>query len=248
MKISTMLFIKMSLIIAILSIFFIQCKKEIIPEPVQEEVQPNPLAFTQAEIDTIFKADSLVVMRIMNIFLHPDSAILRTPSKNVIIGDTSIKRLTDRMYTSVKSIGVGIAAPQVGINRNIIWVQRYDKLSPVYHPFEVYLNPRITTYCDTVVRRADGCLSVPQSVEYPNVIDSSYRAKWVDVEYYLPNGTFVQERISQWYTAHIFQHEIDHLNGIMFFDNYVSKNKHLFTIEPIKPEENNIIFEQNIGK
>lgn len=128
--------------------------------------------------------------------------------------------------------GVGIAAPQVGINRRIIWVQRHDKGTSLNRPYEVYLNARITEYCDTVIRRWDGCLSVPQTPEYPNLIDSSYRAKWVRVEYYLPDGTYMNEKITQWFTAHIFQHEIDHLNGIMFFDQYVSKNKHLFTILP----------------
>ena len=179
------------------------------------------------------KADSSTAMRVLNIFIHPDSVILRTSSKDVIVGDTLIDWLTDRMYTTVKHAnGVGIAAPQVGINRKIIWVQRYDKGSITNRPFEVYLNPKITAYSDTVVRRADGCLSVPQTSGYPNVIDSSYRAIWVDVEYYQPNGAFIHEHIKQWYTAQIFQHEIDHLHGIMFFDNYVSKHKDRFTILP----------------
>lgn len=246
MKISSFVFFKISILLIAISFFFIQCKKDVVPTPEDQTDPPNPLAFTQAEIDTILKADSATDMRIMNIFIQPDSVILRAADKDIIVGDTLIKRLTDRMYTSVRHAnGVGIAAPQVGINRRIIWVQRYDKGGALSHPFEVYLNPKITAYCDTVVRRADGCLSVPQTAEYPNIIDSSYRAKWVNVEYYLPNGTFVQEKISNWYTAHIFQHEIDHLNGKMFFDNYVSKHKNIFTILPAKNEAE-IIRERDI--
>ncbi len=240
MKIPTAVFLKISLLI-IIGFFFIQCKKDAVTNQVPEPVQPNPLAFTKAEKDTIMKADSATAMRILNIFIHPDSVILRTSSKEVIVGDTLIKRLTDRMYTAVKHAnGVGIAAPQVGINRKIIWVQRYDKGTFSSHPFEVYLNPKITAYSDTVVRRADGCLSVPQTSGYPDVIDSSWRALWVDVEYSRPDGTFIHEHIKQWYTAHIFQHEIDHLSGKMFFDNYVHKYPQRFTILPTPKDEKNI--------
>ena len=245
MKITSDILIKMKLFLIISIFVLIQCKKEdVLPLPPAPE-EPNPLAFTQAEIDTIMQADSATAMRIMNIFVHPDSVILRTAAKDVIIGDTLIDYLTDRMYTSVKVFnGVGIAAPQVGISRKIIWVQRYDKGTAINRPFEVYLNPRITSYSDTVVRRADGCLSVPQTTGYPDVIDSSYRALWVQVEYYLPDGTFMNEKITHWFTAHIFQHEIDHLHGVLFFDNYVNKNKHLFTILPVnEAEEQSVIKE-----
>ena len=237
MKVSTFVLIKISLLL-VLGFFFIQCKKDIVNNQKPDPVPPNPLAFTKAEQDTILKADSATAMRILIIFVHPDSLILRTPSKDVIVGDTLIKKLTNRMYTAVKHAnGVGIAAPQVGINRKIIWVQRWDKGSLVSHPFEVYLNPRITAYSDTVVRRTDGCLSVPQTTGYPVVIDSSYRAIWVDVEYYRPDGTFMHERVKQWYTAQIFQHEIDHLFGKMYFDNYVHKHPQRFTILPARKNE-----------
>jgi len=214
------------------SFIFMQCKKETPLEKV-EPTHRNPLAYTQAERDTIMLGDSATAMRIMNIFLHPDSIILRVASRNVIIEDTLNKLLADRMYTSMRTAGgVGIAAPQIGINRRVIWVQRYDKGTTMNRPYEVYLNPRITAYSDTVVRRSDGCLSVPQTPGFPDLKDSSYRALWVQVAYYLPNGDYVNEKITQWFTAHIFQHEIDHLEGIMFFDRYVSENKSLFTILP----------------
>ncbi|MDD3878287.1 MAG: peptide deformylase [Bacteroidales bacterium] len=217
----------------LISLLSIQCKKEKIPLIEDENNEPVSLEFTQAEKDTIFLGDSSDFMRIMNYFIPEDSVILVKTSKEVLIkaNDTIMKRLTDRMLTSVISAnGVGIAAPQVGISRKVIWVQRYDKGTFSNRPFEVYLNPKITAYSDTVARRADGCLSVPQTASYPDVVDSSYRALWVDVEYYLPDGSFVQERVTHWYTAHIFQHEIDHLNGIMFFDRYVTRNKSKFII------------------
>ena len=181
---------------------------------------PNPLAYTAQEKSFITSGDSADVFTIMNYYLQPDSVILRTPSINVLfdeISDSINKILVDRMYSTLRSTnGVGIAAPQIGINRRVIWVQRFDK-GPIA-PFEVYFNPIITLYSTEVLQRADGCLSVPTGPEWPNVNPVSFRATWVDVEYFLQDGSFVQERINHPYTSHIFQHEIDHLDGIMFMD------------------------------
>lgn len=175
----------------------------------------DELAFTDAEKALIYSGGEDSSMLIMNFFLYADSLVLRTQSRDVNLNDTAtLFRLIHRMYATVTDPaheGVGIAAPQVGICRNIIWVARYDKngLNP---PYEVYLNPRITAYSDTSLYRADGCLSIP------GVSENSMRAIWVDIEYDLPDGSHHAERIDHRYTAHIFQHEIDHLNGILFID------------------------------
>lgn len=175
------------------------------------------LPLTPAEIDFITAEDSNVAMDLLSIFLQPDSVILRTPSTNIIIGDEFLDHLVERMHKTVIGVGVGIAAPQVGVNRRVIWVQRFD-----FHPFigywHIYYNPRITQYSQEFVKRNDGCLSVPQGGENPEVEGYSYRAKWVEVEYWDKDGVYNKEIINHEYTAHIFQHEIDHLDGIMFFD------------------------------
>jgi peptide deformylase len=169
-----------------------------------------------------FNADELILihngkadesMNIMNYFIYEDSIILRKQSSNILdFEDPSLDLLIDRMYTTVRNPahpGVGIAAPQIGINKKIIWVQRYDKTG---FPFEVYINPEISAYSDTLVARNDGCLSIP------GVSQKSMRAIWVDIDYYKSDGSFHSERITNQYTAHIFQHEIDHLEGIVFLD------------------------------
>lgn len=169
-------------------------------------------------------------LRILNIFEQPDSAILRTPSVNVDMNDTIWNYLANRMYQAARSTGVGIAAPQVGINRKVICVQRWDKGSMSSHPWEFYFNPQIVEYSDSVVRRSDGCLSVPDGSDYPTIGGFSYRATWVIVTYYDAEGVFHEEKINHQYTAHIFQHEIDHLNAVMFFDRQVEENAFKFTI------------------
>ncbi len=210
MKIKAKLFLYMLLFSSI--VVLAQCKKD---DPDNFDTPDvDELAFTDAEKAIIFNNSHDSSMYVMNYFIYADSLILRKQSIDVNLNDTAtLFYLIDRMKVAViKEGGVGIAAPQVGINRNIIWVQRWDKGTLNSHPWEVYLNPVITKYSDTTEWRNDGCLSVP------GVSQQSLRAIWVDVNYDLPDGSHISERISQKYTAHIFQHEIDHLNGIVFMD------------------------------
>jgi len=169
--------------------------------------------FSNEDIALISSGSSNDRMRVLNYYVYEDSLILRKNSGNVNdFGSYYLGLLKDRMYKTVTNpanAGVGIAAPQVGINKRIIWVKRYDKSGA---PFECYYNAYITAYSDTVKLRADGCLSIPSTS------GSSWRAIWVDIAYDKTDGTHCTEHISQEYTAHIFQHEIDHLNGMVFLD------------------------------
>ncbi len=179
----------------------------------------DPLAFTGQEVDTIMNGPDSVAMRILLTTNYQDSLILRKtsidvhPDSNDIVLVTLIKRM--RVALASSGGGVGIAAPQVGINRNIVWVQRMDKTGK---PFEVYLNPKIVmNSTNTVLFNGDGCLSVP-------VPASGRTLRWaaVGIEYDLLDGTHHSEVVQGTaytnFTAVIFQHEIDHLNGILFFD------------------------------
>ncbi|PLX04858.1 MAG: hypothetical protein C0594_08735 [Marinilabiliales bacterium] len=209
-------------------------------EPYYSDGIKNPKSFslTQDEIDLILAAGTETEMEVMNIFEHPDSNILVSISDplSVDCNYDEIVHMKERMYLTVTdplNTGVGIAAPQVGINRRACWIQRYDKApwwNPFGAPFEFYVNPVITARSDTLVQRADGCLSVPQEAGYPDMPDSTYRAIWVDVEYQLLDGTTITERIDHEYTAHIFQHELDHLDGIMYMERSQINNFKLFIL------------------
>ncbi|MDD4149007.1 MAG: peptide deformylase [Bacteroidales bacterium] len=202
--------------------------------------QSFPLHIVEATTTTALEIDenNLIVsgtagqdFELMYICEQPDSIVLRNQSLNVNLEEDNLQLLIDRMKTTVLGEGVGIAAPQIGINRNVIWVQRYDKGTIMIKPWEVYFNPVITAYSDTIAYRDDGCLSVSgDCVSQYDIVGKSYRSVWIDVQYYDINGNFVKERISQPYTAHIFQHEIDHLNGIMYFDRQVEEVPGKFVI------------------
>lgn len=174
--------------------------------------------FSKEEIELINSGKANEKMPILNWFKNEDSLILSKHSSKIIyFKDKNLELLIDRLYTTVTDItndGIGIAAPQVGILKKIILVKRFDKLN---FPFEVYINPLITTYSDTLKQRPDACLSLPNTEGY------SYRAIWIKVKYMNKKGIIKNEKITDELTAHIFQHEIDHLNGISWRERVENK-------------------------
>lgn len=172
-------------------------------------------SFSKEEIKMIMSSDSLTPMRVYKITSETDSILLRKksgyikPDPNNPILKTFIKRLY-RTVTDSMSLGAGIAAPQVGILKNIIWVQRFDKEN---FPFEVCLNPIIVQYSEKKQTNREGCLSIPNRRE---TLDN--RAYAILIEYDTENGDHKTEMVEA-FTSVIFQHEIDHLNGILYLDH-----------------------------
>lgn len=160
-------------------------------------------------------SDSMTPMRVFKITNYSDSILLRTKSSTIKVdpNDEILKTFVKRLYATVRdsmSLGVGIAAPQVGVLKNIIWVQRFDKED---FPFEVYLNPEIVEYSKEKQPCLEGCLSIPERR------DTTYtRSETITIEYDRFDKTHMREKVSG-FTAVIFQHEIDHLNGILYLDH-----------------------------
>ena len=173
----------------------------------------KPKDFRRAERRLIVRSDS--VMRVLNIFDPADTAVLRAQSTD--LSDRSLrskdfKMLAAKMLRTVtdpSQDGVGIAAPQVGINRRIVAVQRFDKSG---EPFEVYPNIHIDTMMGPRVCGPEGCLSVPGRrgvvPRYREIVIS-----WKD-----PATLQVVRDTVRGFTAVIFQHECDHLDGILYTD------------------------------
>ncbi|MBB5268502.1 peptide deformylase [Algibacter amylolyticus] len=160
-------------------------------------------------------SDSLKPMRVYKINNINDSLLLRKKSAYIKPNskDLVLKTFINRLYATVRnssSLGVGIAAPQVGILKNIIWVQRFDKEE---FPFEVYLNPKIVSYSEKKQTVKEGCLSIPNRSE---TLDS--RSLSITIDYDTMNSEHKTETVSG-FTSVIFQHEIDHLNGILYLDH-----------------------------
>ena len=171
--------------------------------------------FDKEERSLILSASADSSMRVLLITHAEDSVILRTKSLPVKVDprDTVLQYFAKRLYATVRDPahpGVGIAAPQVGVLKQIIWVQRFDKEG---FPFELYYNPRIEKYTDLKQRVMEGCLSIP------NIRDTlQSRAYAILLRYENEQGERICEMVED-FTAVIFQHEIDHLQGILFTDH-----------------------------
>ena len=154
-------------------------------------------------------------MRVLTVDSEADSIVLRKHCKELTIkelNDNVFRELSEKMVATVTSPeqdGVGIAGPQVGISRRVVAVQRFDKEG---EPFEVYPNIRITAKRGEPEPGPEGCLSVPGrrgTVSRYREIDISYTA--------MPEGRDTVETITG-FTAVIFQHECDHLDGVLYTD------------------------------
>jgi peptide deformylase len=155
--------------------------------------------------------------RILQITDRKDSLKLRKPCSEIShFNDPELPLLVERLKTTLATVeGVGIAAPQVGIAKSVFLMQRLDLPGA---PVVTVINPTIVEHPDTTVCFVrDGCLSIP------GVSGNSVRYPWVKVEYYNEEGTLVREYLegysrTETFTAVIFQHEYDHLYGILFTD------------------------------
>lgn len=138
--------------------------------------------------------------------------------------DQYTKILVNRMKLALLSTGsgVGIAAPQVGINRNIIWAKRFDKDGK---PLEYFINPKILWRSEILNLGPEGDLSIEVFK------DNFYRSQVIQVEYLDLDGKKHSE-IVEGFTAVILQHEIDHLSGILISDKI--KNQIMKTYEKVE--------------
>ena len=139
-------------------------------------------------------------------------AVLRRLSKKSLMGTVGYDVLERKMMKALeKEKGVGIAAPQIGVNRRLVIVQRLDK---EMKPFEYYYNLVILEMKGEMIEGWEGCLSVPAG------FGKVKRQQDILIEYdVMAEGkiTRKQEHIIG-FVAVIFQHELDHLNGVLFID------------------------------
>ena len=178
----------------------------------------------RAKPETSFTAEELAIindtlrplMKVYTIENESDSTLLRQvcePFSAADIASAAYSTLAQRMVKTVTDStvdGVGIAGPQVGILRQIVAVQRYDKEG---FPFEVYPNISIAARSEECESGREGCLSVPDRS------GMVVRSQWVVINYTSPETLQQVQDTIKGYTARIFQHETDHLKGILYTDH-----------------------------
>ena len=157
-------------------------------------------------------------MAIRRIYETPD-AVLRQISNPVETFDDALKTLVGDMFeTMYAAPGIGLAAVQVGVPIRLLVIDLQepqdpdDPESPNLRVPRVFINPEILWHSDNEVPYTEGCLSVPE--QYAEVMrPDRIRAKWQDEE-----GNSYEEEI-EGLLAVCLQHEMDHLNGLLFIDH-----------------------------
>lgn len=158
-------------------------------------------------------------MAIREIITVPDP-VLRRKAQKVTKFDDKLQTLIDDMVETMRQApGVGLAAPQVGVLEQVIVVEYFEKEEDEERedaqnaPKRLYvvINPEITRASTTTVSGPEGCLSIPG---YMGEVE---RFEAITVKGQNRRGQPITLKLKDW-TARIFQHEIDHLNGVLFTD------------------------------
>jgi len=149
----------------------------------------------------------------------PDKSVLRQKAKRVPRIDSSIQRLIDNMVETMQQAnGVGLAAPQVGVPLRVIVLQM-----PGEEPIAI-INPKIVKHAGEQ-EVTEGCLSIP------GYFGEIKRSALVTVKGLDRQGKAIKIKATG-LMAETLEHEIDHLNGILYIDHIESQDK-LHKIEPL---------------
>ena len=143
-------------------------------------------------------------------------AVLRRKAEPVAVVTDALRRLADDMVETMHHAdGCGLAAPQIGVSLRVAVVNG-DVMEDVY-PYlkgfrRTFINPVVVSESETTCEYNEGCLSVP------GVYADVRRPESITVEYYDENLEKKTETFDK-FAARMIQHEMDHLNGILFVDH-----------------------------
>lgn len=160
---------------------------------------------------------------IYDIYTGKDNEVLRTVSEPIKVIDKETKKLVADMEETLRSIdiGIGLAAPQIGAHKRVILITMYQKVPGEKEPRErllVMLNPVITQFSMETVVMEEGCLSLPDY--YADV----ERPEKIVVEFLDMKGAKQKLALDGMHAREV-QHEIDHLDGILFSDKVLKKKE-----------------------
>ncbi|MDD4556541.1 MAG: peptide deformylase [Alphaproteobacteria bacterium] len=167
----------------------------------------------------------------LKVLEHPNP-ILKKKAQRVEKVDDEVRKLLDDMLETMYDGGVGLAAPQVGVSKRIIVVDAFQpegggQGEPMY-----FVNPEIIWNSEEKILFCEGCLSIPgQSAEVE-------RFEKIKIRYQDYDGK-EKELLAEDFLAIVLQHEIDHLDGILYIDRIsrLKRNMLLKKLEKARKEE-----------
>ena len=147
-----------------------------------------------------------------DIVIVPHPALRKKAVKVTDFGPDLQNLVDDMIITLHENFGAGLAAPQVNESQQVILVEYgSDEDENIPPTLYVTINPKITRFSNNLAIGAEGCLSIP------GLMGEIERAEGITVEGLDRFGKPLKMRLNGW-VSRIFQHEIDHLNGILFTD------------------------------
>ncbi len=163
-------------------------------------------------------------MTVLKILTIPDPR-LKLKSEKVLHFNKELEITVSNMFDTLNSSGngIGLAAPQVGLTKRIVVIDL--KIEGKTDPL-IFINPEIIKFSNQKFLNEEGCLSVP---EYYAEVE---RSKEVEVQWYDLKGKKIRKKLEGLLSICI-QHEIDHLDGILFID-HLSKLKRRLVFEKLK--------------
>jgi peptide deformylase len=188
-------------------------------------VRPNSLSIpwttlwgtveNKEEVDPgVVEGTDLTIVKYPHPALRHENAEI-TPEE---LKDGSIAKLAKEMLLVMYAAeGVGLAAPQVGVNKRLMvyneWGDKTKWLDEM-----IMVNPTITTFSENTEMGEEGCLS------FPDMGGEVDRHKWIKVEAVNLKGKKVKRKFTGW-EARIFQHEYDHLDGTVYVDRLTEEGR-----------------------
>jgi peptide deformylase len=155
-------------------------------------------------------------MTLRTIVTVPDP-VLRRKARPVSKFDKDLRTLIDDMVETMREApGVGLAAPQIGLSERLLVIEYYEREEDEENeeaPKKVWavINPEIVKASEEMVMGVEGCLSIP------GLLGEVERHAEVQIKALNRHGKPMKVKAKGW-LARIFQHEIDHLNGVLFTD------------------------------
>ena len=174
-----------------------------------------PLLSVKAEVDPgVVSGTDLRIVK----YPHPALRAPNTEIGEAELKDGSVAKLAKGMFLVMYAAeGVGLAAPQVGVNKRLmVYNESGDKKK--WLDEVVMVNPRIVEFSEAKDVETEGCLS------FPDMNGKVERSKWIKVEALSLKGKKIKKKFKGW-EARIFQHEYDHLDGTVYIDRLTEESR-----------------------
>lgn len=164
-------------------------------------------------------------MALREILTVPHPVLKQTAAPVEAVTDETRRLMDDMLETMYDAPGIGLAATQIGVLQRVVVMDLAREGEPKQPRF--FVNPEITWRSEETAPYEEGCLSIPE------VYDEVVRPARVRVSYLDYDGNRVEEEEAEGLYAVCIQHEVDHLNGVLFID-YLSRLKRDRAVKAVK--------------